>query len=335
MRIDSAAPHILDQLPVLSDGVRSRLLAVLDGQELTVSELCDALQLPQSTVSRHLKTLSDAGWVSSRREGTSRFYALPHDELDTATRKLWQLVREDISASRTWVQDARRLTDVLSRRRRRSEEFFSTVAGQWDRLREDLFGAASHFRALLAWLDETWVVGDLGCGTGQVTEAVAPYVHQVVAVDASAEMLLAARDRLRGVRNVAFHQGALEHLPLADATLDATCLMLVLHHLPDPQAVLAEAARVTKPGGRLLVVDMVPHERDEYRRAMGHVWLGFSERQMKRWLAAAGLERPRWHALTGDTKTKGPGLFAAAATRRVAPGETGETADAGSAGGRT
>lgn len=335
MRIDFAGPHILEQLPVLSDGVRSRLLAVLDSQELTVSELCDALQLPQSTVSRHLKTLSDAGWVSSRREGTSRFYALPHEDLDEPTRKLWHLVRDDISASRGWAQDARRLGDVLARRRRRSEEFFSSAAGQWDRLREDLFGSASHFRALLAWLDDGWVVGDLGCGTGQVSEAVAPHVRQVIAVDASADMLQAARERLGGAPNVLFHQGALEHLPLADATLDATCLMLVLHHLPDPQGVLAEAARVTKPGGRLLVVDMAPHEREEYRRAMGHVWLGFSERQMTKWLTGAGLAQTRWHALPSDAKTKGPGLFVAASRRGTPAASTRGTADTRSARVRT
>lgn len=317
MRIESAAPHILDQLPVLSDGVRSRLLAALDSQELTVSELCDALQLPQSTVSRHLKTLSDAGWVSSRREGTSRFYALPHEDFDESTRKLWHLVRDGIITSRGWASDARRLKEVLARRRRRSEEFFSSAAEQWDRLREELFGAASHLRALLAWLDDTWVVGDLGCGTGQVTEAVAPHVRQVIAVDASADMLDAARDRLRDASNVVFHQGALEQLPLPDEALDAACLMLVLHHLSDPQRVLAEAARVIRPGGRLLVVDMLPHEREEYRRAMGHVWLGFSERQMTKWLTGAGLGQPRWSALPSDARTKGPGLFVAVSRRDV------------------
>ena len=100
---------LLDQLPVLSDTIRARLLALLDRQELTVGEMCDVLQLPQSTVSRHLKTLADAGWVVSRREGTSRFYEVAHDDLAPGLRKLWRLVREDVEGSAAAGEDERRL----------------------------------------------------------------------------------------------------------------------------------------------------------------------------------------------------------------------------------
>jgi ArsR family transcriptional regulator len=313
----TAAATLLDQLPVLADPLRVRLLAVLDRQELTVSELCDVVRLPQSTVSRHLKTLADAGWVTSRREGTSRFYAAIRGESPSGAREIWTIVRKDMAKTPAAGQDARRLGAVLARRRHRSEAFFSSAAGQWDRLREELFGPASHLPPLLAWLDESWVVGDLGCGTGQVSEAVAPFVSRVVAVDGSTEMLNAARLRLQERANVELRSGALEALPVEDGTLDAACLMLVLHHVPSPARVLAEAARVLRPGGRLLVVDMLPHENEEYRETLGHVWLGFSQDQVTRLLDEAGFERPRWHALAPDARAKGPTLFVAAG-RRVA-----------------
>ncbi len=312
-------PPLLEQLVVLSDGTRGRLLTLLERQELAVSELCDVLQLPQSTVSRHLKTLGDAGWVASRRDGTSRVYSAPIDELDDDARRVWQLVRAHVASSAAATQDQHRLKGVLARRRTKSEEFFASAAGQWDRLRAELFGATSHLHVLLGLLDEQWTVGDLGCGTGQASEALAPFVARVVAVDASADMLDAARLRLRDVTNVEFRRGGLEHLPLADGSLDAACVVLVLHHVAEPARVLAEAARVLKPGGRLLVADMRPHDHDEYRQTMGHVWLGFPERQMERWMAAAGFAGVRVSDLPPTPGARGPALFVATGTCRQDP----------------
>jgi len=205
---------------------------------------------------------------------------------------------------------------VLSRRQSASQEFFESAAGQWDKLREDLFGAASHLQALPALLDEHWTIGDLGCGTGQVAAALAPFVARVIAVDRSGEMLQAARRRLRELPTVDVKRGELEALPIADAELDAATLLLVLHHLPDPGAVLTEAARVLKPGGRLLISDMLPHDREEYRQQMGHVWLGFGDDQLRRLLAASGFERVRIVPLPALAAAKGPALFVATATRR-------------------
>lgn len=308
---------LLDQLVVLSDGTRSRLLVLLERHELTVSELCDVLQLPQSTVSRHLKTLGDGGWVASRRDGTSRLYSAPLDGLEDDSRRLWQLVRAHVASTAVAAQDDHRLKGVLVRRRTKSEEFFASAAGQWDRLRAELFGASSHLHVLLGLVDEQWVVGDLGCGTGQAAEALAPFVARVVAIDASADMLEAARLRLRDVGNVEFRRGGLEHLPLSDASLDAACLLLVLHHVAEPARVLLEAARVVKPGGRVLVADMLPHDHDDYRQTMGHVWLGFPEAQLARWLSAAGFAEIRTVSLPPTPGAKGPALFVAAGRRGV------------------
>jgi len=309
------APAVVDQLTVLSDAIRVRMLAVLEGRELTVSELCDVVQLPQSTVSRHLKTLSDGDWVSSRPEGTSRLYALQLDDLDPSAKRLWQVVREQIASSATASHDDRRLKQVLARRRTQSEAFFSSAAGQWDRLREELFGATSHLRALGALIDPDAVVGDLGCGTGTVSEWLSLFCERVIAVDASREMLQAARENLGGRKHVQLRQGSLEKLPIENGELDIALMMLVLHHLPEPKRVLAEAARALKPGGRLLVLDMLPHEREEYRQTMGHIWLGFSEKQMTAWLHNAGFKEVRWRAMPPESKAKGPSLFVATARR--------------------
>jgi ubiquinone/menaquinone biosynthesis C-methylase UbiE len=308
---------VLDHLSVVADPLRARLLAVLGRHELTVSELCDVLQLPQSTVSRHLKTLGDGGWVVSRREGTSRFYSLALDDLDSTRRRLWTLIQEQVGETAEAQQDEARLKGVLSERRSKSEKYFSSAAGEWDRVRAELFGSDSHLRPLLGLLDPTWVVGDLGCGTGQVSEALAPFVREVLAVDSSGEMLQAARSRLRDYPCVTLRRGTLERLPIDDGVLDAAVMVLVLHHVAEPARVLGEAARVLRPGGRLLVADMLPHDHDEYRRTMGHVWLGFSERQIERWLGAAGFGPLRWHPLPVEPGIKGPGLFVATTAREA------------------
>ena len=309
---------ILDHAAVLSEATRCRILQLLDRQELTVSELVSVLQLPQSTASRHLKVLADGGWVRSRRDGTSHLYQLAADSLDEAAGSLWELIREQTAETAVSRQDSRRLESVLRARRSRSETFFTETASEWDRLRDELFGRRFDLQALLALLDRRWVVGDLGCGTGRTSEALAPHVGRVHAVDGSAAMLEAARRRLEPLANVAFHQGELEQVPLEDGALDAAVLFLALHHTPDPARVLAEARRVSKTGGRLLIVDMLPHDRDDYRRKMGHVWLGFSEGKIRGALAEAGFKNASFRPLPADPDAKGPALFVATATAAAA-----------------
>jgi ArsR family transcriptional regulator len=306
---------LTDHFTVLSDSIRVRMLVVLEGRELTVSELCDITQSPQSTVSRHLKTLSDGGWVTSRPDGTRRLYTFPLDEQNASIQRLWDVVRDEAASSAPSSEDDRRLKLVLANRRTQSEAFFSSAAGQWDKLREELFGATSHLRALAGLLEPGSVVADLGCGTGKISEWIALFADRVIAVDASTEMLAAARTQLARYKNVQLRHGSLEKLPIADGELDVALMMLVLHHLPEPKRVLIEAARTLKPGGRLLVLDMLPHEHEEYRQTMGHIWLGFDEKQMTRWLHAARFRTIRWHVLPPESKTKGPSLFVATARR--------------------
>lgn len=318
---------IFDRLAVLSDPTRGRILLLLEDQELAVSELCGVLQQPQSTVSRHLKVLSDGGWLTSWRDGTSRLYRL-RGELEPEAAALWGVLRAEIAGMPAARQDRGRLGAVLRERRLRSQEFFAETAGDWDRVRGELFGRRAELLPLLALLDPAWTVGDLGCGTGATAEALAPFVARVVAVDDSQAMLDAAAERLAGVGNVELRQGALEALPVADGELSAAVLMLVLHHLPDPAAVLAEAARALAPGGRLLVVDMLTHERTRFRREMGHQWLGFEPERLEALATEAGLVGWRTVALPPDPEAQGPNLFAATASR---PATAAEPATAGAA----
>lgn len=313
--MSASAPAIFDRMSALADATRSRLLLLLERHELTVGELCQVLQLPQSTVSRHLKLLGDEGWVSARAEGTSRRYRMPADRMDAGARQLWQLVRGEVAALPGAAQDGDRLRTVLAQRSTRSREFFSSAAGEWDRLRAELFGRRADLLGLLGLLDESWTLGDLGCGTGQITHSLAPFVRRVVAVDSSPEMLSAARARLAGLGNVETREGELESLPIADGELDAAVAFLVLHYVAEPGEALARAARALRPGGRLLVVDMMPHDREEYRATMGHVWQGFEAARMERWMADAGLGAFRYVPLPPDPAAKGPGLFAASARR--------------------
>lgn len=316
----SGAPFLLDALGALPDHTRCRMLLVLERRELTVGELADVLQLPQSTVSRHLKVLADTGWIGSRRDGTSRFYSLQlpaGSDLET----VWMLARDQVADRPGAAQDQRRLTSVLARRAARSQTFFASSASHWDRLREELFGHDVFLQGLLALADDRWTVGDLGCGTGLVSTALAPFVSRVIAVDASDEMLAAARARLGDAANVELTTGVLEALPIESASLDAATMMLVLHHVPDPAAALSEAHRVLRPGGRLLIIDMLPHDREEYRQQMGHVWLGFGAEQIARLMEGAGFDGPRVHMLPADAASRGPSLFVATGRKQETSGE--------------
>jgi ArsR family transcriptional regulator len=207
---------------------------------------------------------------------------------------------------------------VLSDRRAQSQAFFSSVGGQWDRVRREMFGEQFDLRALGGLMDDDWVVGDLGCGTGQIAETLAPFVRRVIGIESSRAMLTAARRRIGQLDNVELRPGELEALPLEDGALDAAVISLVLHHVADPPAALREAARALRPGGRLLAIDMFKHDRVEYQQQMGHVWLGFDAPQFTAWLGAAGLARVRIRPIPNETQAKGPLLFAATGVKAAA-----------------
>jgi ArsR family transcriptional regulator len=304
---------VLDRLSVLADPTRSRILLLLDRHELTVGELCSVLQLPQSTVSRHLKLLADDGWVVARGEATSRFYKMLASQLDGPTKDLWSVVRAQVSSAVGASQDARRAESILAKRRDKARVFFVNSSDLWDSMRAEMIGERTDLLALLDLLDENWVVGDLGCGAGHISEALAPSVGRVIAVDESGPMLAAAQERLKGHPNVELRTGTIERLPIDDGVLDAAVLFLVAHFITDPTKVMREIRRVLKPNGRLLIVDLMSHDRVEYVVQLGHVWQGFDGEQVKEWLHNAGFVACRYRPLPDDPDAKGPTLFVASA----------------------
>lgn len=303
----------------LGDSARLRVLGLLERHELAVSDLCDVLQMPQSTVSRHLKLLADEGWLVSRRRGTTNLYRMVADELQPAQRELWRLTREQTAGWPTTGQDEARLARVLSDRGRGEggEAFFAGAAAEWDRLRRDLYGSTFTRDALLALLPPTWTVADLGCGTGTITAELARCVAKVVGVDNSPAMLDAARATTRGLSNVDLLPGELTDLPLGDASCDAAVCVLVLSYVDDVAAAVGEIARVVRPGGRVVVLDLLRHDREEFRRTYGQANMGFEPGELRAMLEAAGLVEVDVRALPPEPETKGPALLLARGGRSV------------------
>lgn len=302
---------LLARLAALNDAGRLRVLRLLDKHELSVGELARALQLPQSTVSRHLKLLLDGGWTVKRSEGTASLYRVAADSLPAPMRELWELARQQLGSTATFDQDDARLAEVIAERSADSKSFFGRLGGEWDQVRRELFGETFTAEALLSLLHHDWVVADLGCGTGNAAEQLAPLVKRVIAVDREPAMLDAARKRLARLGNVDFRQGELTKLPLRAGEVDLALVFLVMIYIPLPGEALKEVARTLKPGGTILIVDLVPHDRESYRYTMGHLHLGFDEKEVKAWSRTAGLKELRYRRLRPDTESKGPGLFAA------------------------
>ena len=313
-----AKPDLLiARMESLADPTRLRLLRLLERHELGVADLCDVLQLPQSTVSRHLKVLSDQRWVRSRRQATNHLYRTILDELDLAARKLWLLAREQTDAWTTVEQDRLRLAERLRAREQSGQEFFAGAAAEWDRLRDELYGRGFTAAATLSLLSPDLVVADLGCGTASVAARLAPHVKRVIAVDNSAAMLKAARKRTEDLPNVDFRRGDLAALPIDDASCDAAILLLALTYVEEPRAVLAQVKRILKPRGRAVIVDLLPHDRDDFRRQMGQLHSGFDPGTFADELRAAGLNDPTVHPLPPEAAVKGPALFLATATNKL------------------
>jgi len=325
------AEHLIELFRTLADPVRLRIVRLLEsipqprnGERkgkngtkdhvaaggLSVGELGEILKLPQSTVSRHLKTLSDANLAMARREGTSIFYGLSQAAGVNASRQLCQMARMHLEHDATARNDSNRLAAVL-RKRDSAEAFFGKHAPQWDQLRAQWFGDTFHLEGLLALLNPNWTVVDIGTGTGAMLPLLSPHVKQIVAVDPTTAMLNGARQRIKslGLSNVEVKQGTAESLPLENATADVAMLTLVLAYTAEPAAVLREARRVLKPGGIVLMIDLQPHEVAVFREKLNHRWMGFAETQLRTWLEEAGFSEIRWHPVSPQkARTKEAGL---------------------------
>ncbi len=310
-----APDRLLARVAALADPARLRLLALLEGRELAVSELAEILQLPQSTVSRHLRVLVDSGWLAARGERTTNLYRMLDGELPEASRQLWEVARAEIAGWPALGQDRVRLEHCLGRRRDEEGGFYAGVADEWDGLRRELYGERFTDEALRALLPADWTVADLACGSGSVAALLAPRVGRVIAVDLSPEMLSAARERLAAHDNVTLRLGALEQLPVEDRSCDAALVLLALTHVEDPARAARELVRILRPGGRAVVVDLLRHDRDDFRRRLGQLRNGFEAAELTALLTDAGLAGVTTTTLPPEPEAKGPALLLATGSR--------------------
>jgi ubiquinone/menaquinone biosynthesis C-methylase UbiE len=267
---------------------------------LSVGELVMALEMPQSTVSRHLKPMREAGLVASRRDGTSVYYnrgPLFHDAAFT------QILNERLKEISVAHRDAAAVVRVLDLRRRKSREFFDEMAGQYGSLTEPGGGWQAMAAAMAAGFAGKRVA-DLGCGEGYLALLLARFAEEVIAFDQSENMLKLVEEKAleQGVaERVDFRVGILENLDLAGAELDAVFLSQSLHHTSNPESVVCSAADAVKPGGQVIILDLVRHEHEWTREQWADQWLGFDPLEIREWLQRAGLEPLVLDSLPGAT----------------------------------
>lgn len=279
----------LKSLRALADPTRLRIVALLEGEELSVAELQEITKLAQSRISTHLGLLSETRLLASRRDGKRTFYRLgPRDAMG---REFTQLA---IRAARELPEhggDQLNLKRVLGLRQQQAQVYFNQVAGRFDRS----YGPGRSWQAfghLLLRMLPPLVVADLGSGEGLIAELIARRCQHVIAVDNSEKMVEfgAKKAKKNGLKNLEFRLGNLEHPPIDPASVDLVILSQALHHAEDPAGALAAAHRILKPGGRLLLLDLVKHGFTQAHELYGDRWLGFAEADLHRWLEAAGFQ---------------------------------------------
>jgi ArsR family transcriptional regulator len=289
----SALANLHATLRLLADPVRQRLCALLARAELAVQELVAITGLQQSRVSNHLSLLKRAGLVRDRREGTWSFHSLGDPSPDgPLTPQLFAAAIEPYFDSPQWLADAQALAAVLDQRRRKSRETHDDLAARWSDVGQDFaLGTLRAEMLAAAWPCGT-EVADLGCGTGFLANWLAERGARVLAVDHSEGMLARARAATDATR-LEFRRGELDALPLGDGEVDAAFSNLVWHHLPDHGAAAREVFRVLRPGGRVVVADLLPHDREWMRETMGDLRLGLRTEQVIGALARAGFHELR------------------------------------------
>ena len=294
----------LTKLRAIAEPTRLRLLALCAQGELTVTELTQILGQSQPRVSRHLKLMAEAGLLERFREGTWAFYRLAHADPAKVTQQLIAMIPKD---DEVLALDQERLKAIKAARAAEAAEYFRQNAAQWDQIRK-LYVHESEVEKALLGLLPAGPIGDLvdiGTGTGKLLEILGPKVAQAIGIDLSRDMLGIARANMEasGLRHCQFRYGDMYMLPLASQTADLATVNLVLHYADDPAQVIAEAARVLRPGGRLIVVDFAPHMLEYLRADHAHRRLGFSDGEVQVWCRAAGLVPQAPLHLPGDPLT--------------------------------
>lgn len=281
-------PKTLPFFKALADETRLRLLNALCRHELNVNELVLVLEMGQSRISRHLKILSAAGLLVSRRDGLWVFYKTPEEG---PARHFIDAILPFIKDDPALKADLDMASGMIEERVHKTRQFFNSIAEDWDKLSREVLGTFDLARSLIRHMPVCPVAADLGCGTGNVLEAMLDKADAVIGVDGSPRMLELARRRFVDAPNrVSLRIGDLSHLPLRDHEAHFASVNMVLHHIPQPGEVLGEVRRVLAPGGLLVLTDFNTHSNDRMRTEYGDHWLGFEKDALHAMLAKAGFK---------------------------------------------
>lgn len=290
---------MLQILKALADSTRLRLLGILAHGEFTVQELTAILAMGQSRISRHLRILTEADIASVKRQGTWGYYRLHRGH--ELFREIWPHLERRLDDLAEWQNDRSSLMAALEERRGRSQRFFDRHATQWDQLARELLPVADYREQLLEKVPSCSRLLEVGGGTGAMLADLSRKTQRILAVDHSQAMLAEARKSAaeKGVQNVEFRLGEMSHLPLSDGEVEWAVLNMVLHHAPQPSQVLAELARVLKPGGGVTIADLQRHDQEWVRDRLADQWLGFDVAELEEWFAAAGFDKPEFCPVSG------------------------------------
>lgn len=280
--------NLINYFKALSDRTRLRIFNILKDHELNVNEIMEVMEMGQSRISRHLKILAESGLLSLRQDGLWSFYTAKNDEV---TEQFIDLIKKTTKPSDELQEDLLRAEGVLRERQNKTKRFFNRIAGDWDMLKKDIFGETNLTEIINDHIPACKTAADLGCGTGELLSILKGKADIAIGVDSSPKMLEIARKRLKnGQVNIELRLGEMEHLPLRDGEIELAVVNMVLHHIPAPVVGIAEVHRVLKPSGTFILVDFDKHRNEFLRNTYGDRWLGFTKKEIEKWLKGAGFE---------------------------------------------